>query len=97
MLVETLDTDEKLQSIGVLELICQEEDMHEENFSMTREGDRITYHYSETKVNGEPGGEDLFVWEKGKGLIEFGTGWGAGPMDVHVDEICEVTESEDIK
>lgn len=51
-------------------------------------------YYSEIKVNGEPGGEDLFVWEKGKGLVEFGTGFGSGPLDVHIDEICEVTESD---
>lgn len=40
----------------------------------------------------EPGGEELFVWEKGKGLVEFGIGFGPGPLDVHIDEICEVTE-----
>ena len=97
LLVETLDTDEKLQSIGVLQLVCQEEEMCEEFFTMTQEGNRITYYYSETKVNGEPGGEDLFVWEKGKGLVEFGTGFGPGPMNVHIDEICEVTGDEDIK
>ena len=59
---------------------------------MTKEGNRITYYYSETKENGEPGGEELFVWEKGKGLVEFGTGWGPGPMDVHIDEIGEAVD-----
>ncbi|MCM1232905.1 MAG: hypothetical protein NC489_22495 [Ruminococcus flavefaciens] len=92
LLVKTLDTDEKLQSNGVFELVCQEEDMQEEYFSMTQEGNRITYYYSETKESGEPGEEDLFVWEKDKGLVEFGTGYGFGPMDVHIDEICEVIE-----
>lgn len=90
LLVKTLDTDEKLQNNGVFRLVCQEEDIHEEAFSMTQEGNRITYYYSETKVNGEPGGEDLFVWEKGNGLVEFGSGFGPGPMDVHIDEICEI-------
>ena len=94
MLVKTLDTDEKLQSIGVLRLVCQEKDICEEAFYITQEENRITYHSSETKPNGEPGGEDLFVWKKGKGLVEFGIGFGPGPMDVHIDEIYEVTEDE---
>ncbi|MCM1425668.1 MAG: hypothetical protein NC118_03605 [Eubacterium sp.] len=94
LLVKTLDTDEKLQNIGVFELVCQGEEIHEEYFSMTQEEDRITYYYSEIKESGEPGGESLFVWEKGKGLVEFGIGYGPGPMDVHIDEICEVMEDE---
>ena len=34
------------------------------------------------------------MWKKGKGLVEFGIGFGPGPMDVHIDEIYEVTEDE---
>ncbi|MDE7339645.1 MAG: hypothetical protein K2N80_03665 [Lachnospiraceae bacterium] len=92
LLIKTLDTDEKLKNKGVLELICQEEEMQEECFSIIKEENKITYSYSEIKVSGEPGGEELFVWEKGKGLVEFGIGFGPGPLDVHIDEICEVTE-----
>ncbi len=94
LLIKTLDTSEKLINKGVLKLICQEEELQEESFSIIKEENKIKYYYSEIKVNGEPGGEDLFVWEKGKGLVEFGTGFGSGPLDVHIDEICEVTESD---
>lgn len=85
LLTETLDTDEKLQNNSIV--VCQEEELQQEYSSITKDGNKITYCLSETKVNGEPGGEDLFVWDQGKGLVEFGTGFGPGPMDVHIDEI----------
>ena len=85
LLTETLDTDEKLQNNSIV--VCQEEELQQEYSSITKDGNKITYYLSETKVNGEPGGEDLFVWEQGKGLVEFGTGFGPGPMDVHINEI----------
>ncbi|MBD5526415.1 MAG: hypothetical protein HDR04_18855 [Lachnospiraceae bacterium] len=85
LLTETLDTDEKLQNNSIV--VCQEEELQQEYSSITKDGNKITYYLSETKVNGEPGGEDLFVWERGKGLVEFGTGFGPGPMDVHINEI----------
>ncbi len=88
LLTETLDTDEKLQNNSIV--VCQEEELQHEYSSITKDGNRITYYLSETKVNGEPGGEDLFVWEQGKGLVEFGTGFGLGPMDVHINSIDHV-------
>ena len=87
LLVKTLDTDEKLRKNGVI--VCQEEEVQEDFFSIIQEGNKVTYYLSETKENGEPGQKDLFVWEKGKGLVEFGTGFGPGPMDVRIDKICE--------
>lgn len=92
LLTETLDTEEKLQDNSIL--VCQEEELQQEYSSITKDGNKIIYYLSETKVNGEPGGEDLFVWEQGKGLIEFGTGFGPGPMDVHIDEIQEAIEDK---
>lgn len=92
LLTETLDTEEKLQDNSIL--VCQDEELQQEYSSITKEGNKIIYYLSETKVNGEPGGEDLFVWEQGKGLIEFGTGFGPGPMDVHIDGIQKVIEDK---
>lgn len=92
LLTETLDTEEKLQDNSIL--VCQEEELQQEYSSITKDGNKIIYYLSETKVNGEPGGEDLFVWEQGKGLVEFGTGFGPGPMDVHIDGIQEVIEDK---
>lgn len=95
LLTETLDTEEKLRSIGVLELVCQEEEVQEDYFSITREANRIRYDRSEIKPNGEPGDKTLFVWEEGKGLVEFGTGFGPGPMEVHIDEVREIVAQND--
>lgn len=95
LLVTVFDTEEKLQSRGVFMPVCQEEDMQEEFYSIKQVGNKITYHYFEIDINKDRGSEELFVWEKGKGLVEFETGWGAGMMSsVHVNEICEVTKDE---
>ncbi|MDE7131918.1 MAG: hypothetical protein K2O65_09000, partial [Lachnospiraceae bacterium] len=88
LLTETLDTDEKLQNNSIV--VCQEEELQQEYSSVTKDGNKITYYLYETKVNGEPDGEDLFVWEQGRGLVEFGTGFGPGPMDVHISAIDHV-------
>lgn len=90
LLAKTFDTEEKLLKYGALILVCQKEEMHGEFFSLTLEGNQIKYYYSETKVNGEQGQRDLFVWEEGKGLVEFGTVYGPGPYEVYIDEIQSV-------
>ena len=95
LLATVFDTEEKLQSRGVFMPVCQEEDMQEEFYSIKQVGNKITYHYFEIDINKDRGYKVLFVWEKGKGLVEFETGWGAGMMSsVHVDEICEMTKNE---
>lgn len=90
LLAKTFDTEEKLLKHGALILVCQKEEKHGEFFSLTLEGNQIKYYYSETKVNGEQGQRDLFVWEEGKGLVEFGTVYGPGPYEVYIDEIQSV-------
>ncbi|MBO5209443.1 MAG: hypothetical protein J6B68_08875 [Lachnospiraceae bacterium] len=87
LLVKMLDTDEKLIDNG--EIVCQEEEMEKEYSSITRDGDKITYCLLDIKVNGEVGMQEKFVWEKGKGLVEVGTGFGPGPYAVYLDEIKE--------
>ncbi len=98
LLLQTFDTEEKLQNKGQIEPVCSEENIEEEEEycfrSMKQEEDRVTFYRREIKHNGDEAQKDLFVWEKGKGLIKFETGYGPGPMEVSIDEICEVTDEE---
>lgn len=94
LLLQTFDTEEKLQNKGQIEPVCSEENIEEEDEycfrSMKQEEDRVTFYRREMKHNGDEAQKDLFVWEKGKGLIKFETGYGPGPMEVSIDEIYTV-------
>lgn len=67
------------------EIVCQESVM--ENF-IERDGykiesaissneEQIMYSKTEIKTNGEVGFYEWFTWEKGKGMVEYGSGYGA--------------------
>ena len=94
LLLQTFDTEEKLESKGSLEPVCREENIEEEEASwfcsMKKEKDRVTFYRREKNHSGDEMQKDLFVWEKGKGLVQFETGFGPGPMEVTITEICEV-------
>ena len=94
LLLQTFDTEEKLENKGQLEPVCREENIEEEEEywfrSMKKEEDRITFYRREMNHSGDEMQKDLFVWEKGKGLVQFETGFGPGPMEVTITEICEV-------
>ncbi len=98
LLLQTFDTEEKLQNKGQIEPVCSEENIEEEEEycfrSMKQEEDRVTFYRREIKHNGDEAQKDLFVWEKGKGLVKFETGYGPGPMEVTIDKIYEVTDEE---
>ncbi len=98
LLLQTFDTEEKLQNKGQIEPVCSEENIEEEEEycfrSMKQEEDRVTFYRREIKHNGDEAQKDLFVWEKGKGLVKFETGYGPGPMEVSIDEIYEVMDEE---
>lgn len=80
LLTAAFDTEEKLQSRGVFTSVCQEEDIQDDLYSIQHVGNRITYHYLEIDTKKDRGAKESFVWEKGKGLVSFETGWGAGLM-----------------
>lgn len=85
LLIQMLDTDEKVMNNG--EIVCQEEETGKEYSSIKVNGDQITYSLHEIKVNGEDGYKEIFVWEKGKGLIEYKAGFGSQPYAVYLGEI----------
>lgn len=88
LLIQMLDTDEKVMNNG--EIVCQEEETGKEYSSIKVNGDQITYSLHEIKVNGEDGYKEIFVWEKGKGLIEYGVGFGLQPYAVYLAEISDI-------
>lgn len=98
LLLQIFDTEEKLQTKGQLETVCQEENSEYEDkywfCYMKQEGDQITYYRREMNNSGDDMQKDLFVWEKGKGLVKFETGFGVGPMEVSITEIREVMDAE---
>ncbi len=91
LLLDTFDTEEKLQDKGQLEPVCKEENTEYEDkywfCYMKKEEDQITYYRREMRDSGDDMQKDLFVWEKGKGLIKFETGFGPGPMEASITEI----------
>lgn len=93
LLIQMLDTDEKVMNNG--EIVCQEEETDEEYSSIKVNGNQITYSRHETKPNGENGYKEIFVWEKGKGLIEYKVGFGLQPYAVYLGEISEVELPQD--
>lgn len=92
LLTQMLDTDEKVMNNG--EIVCQEEETDEEYSSIKVNGNQITYSRHETKPNGEDGYKEIFVWEKGKGLLEYRVGFGSQPYAVYLGEILEVESAE---
>ncbi len=98
LLVEMLDTDEKL--INNSQIVCQNEEVKSE----TKEGD-IEFHFAISKLENQinyssttitPNGEiyyyESFVWEEGKGLIEFNSGYRAESEPLYLTEISEISE-----
>ena len=81
LLVSTFDTDEKLIKNG--EVVCQlenisvEDDATNTDYSVIKEGDKITYSSVELAANGDPYFSECFVWELHKGLIEYESSYNA--------------------
>lgn len=81
LLTSILDTEEKLIANG--EIVCQLEEISVEdkvtndNYSLVKEGDKITYSRVDLSPNGEPYYNEYFVWELHKGLIEYGSSFKA--------------------
>lgn len=98
LLVNVLDTDEKLIENGVI--VCQMEDITVDEadgegryrYSISREDDLITYYRSDVQPNGERGFYEWFIWKEGEGLIEYGSGYKAGADTLYLYDIAIDTE-----
>lgn len=97
LLVQYLDTDEKLVENGTI--VCQSEstaELIDQNsiYSITADGNRVTYSRTDVNVNGERGFYEYFVWEEGKGLIEYGSGFGVEADILYLSQIEAVASTE---
>lgn len=57
------------------------------HFSIIPEGERITYSRYDTKPNGETDFYENFVWERGKGLVEYRSGFRAEAEILYIENI----------
>lgn len=57
------------------------------HFSVIPEGDQIAYSRYDTKPNGETDFYENFVWERGKGLIEYRSGFRAEAEILYIENI----------
>lgn len=104
LLMELLDTDEKLIENG--ELVCCKEDVADElesgevgtHFSIHHSRSQVEYNRTDVKPNGEPDYYESFVWDEGRGLIRYRSGYRAEAAILEIDNITlgknEVSENE---
>lgn len=93
-----LNTDEKL--INNSEVVCQTEDCSSNlktgepgtHFGIKNTGGQIAYSRCDVKPNGEPGFYEQFVWENGKGLVYYESGYGAERDLLRLSNISDVRE-----
>lgn len=79
LLTKYLDTDIKLIDNG--EIVCQFEEMPEEKESSTKSSillteNKVIYSRYDVQENGETGFYEWFTWERNKGLVDYGSGFG---------------------
>lgn len=93
LLTSTLYTDEKLIENSVV--VCQTESMSDRlaqeeagmHFSITKQKDNIVYSRCDIENNGEVGFYESFVWKKGKGLVEYRSGYKIEADILYLDSI----------
>lgn len=93
LLMETLNTDEKLVING--EVVCCMEDITDElevseagkHITIIQRGEQIIYDRVDINENGSRGFYERFVWEKGKGLVEYKSGYRMESEILYIDNI----------
>ncbi|MDE7250600.1 MAG: hypothetical protein K2N82_12125 [Lachnospiraceae bacterium] len=100
LLIKVLDTDEKLINNG--QIVCQNEEMQcklkeedlEFHFAIKGQGKQIEYSSCTITPNGEIYYYENFIWEEGKGLIEFGSGYCVERDPLYLTEITQISARE---
>lgn len=101
LITEIFDTDERLVNNSII--VCQEEEIKDnaetgqyfistnnkenEHYFISQNGNQIFCYYYQLKANGDLLYRDKFLWEKGKGLVVYLTGYGVGDYDIYLDGI----------
>ena len=99
LLVAALDTDERLIANG--ELVCSMENVADAldseevgtHAAITHRGNQAIYTRVDRKVNGEPGYYETFVWEEGRGLVEYRSGFRAEAEILYLENIMDSGDS----
>jgi hypothetical protein len=93
LLIETLNTDEKLIKNG--ELVCCMEDKTDElelsevgkHVTIVQQGEQITYNRVDIGESGNREFYETFVWVKGNGLVEYKSGYRMEADILYIDNI----------
>ena len=90
LIVKYLNTDEELVANG--EIVCQLEEISEKtedgiSYSISIIGNQVMYSRRDEQANGETGFYEWFTWEKGKGLVDYGSGFGLEGDILYLSEI----------
>lgn len=93
LLIEILNTDEKLVENG--ELVCCMEDKTNElgpsevgkHVTIVQRGEQITYNRVDIGENGSREFYERFIWEKGKGLVEYKSGYRMESELLYIENI----------
>ncbi|MBD5546337.1 MAG: hypothetical protein HDQ97_02895 [Lachnospiraceae bacterium] len=95
-----LNTDKKLTEEGVI--VCQSEELESSQeekekgiyYSISKQDNQIIYGYSDQTGNGDPYYSESYVWERGKGLTTYTSGYGALRDILYMTEITVVSGAE---
>lgn len=93
LLMETLNTDGKLIENG--ELVCCMDEKTDEleyleagsHVTITQKEEQITYNRVDIGTNGNREFYESFVWEKGKGLVEYKSGYRVESEILYIENI----------
>lgn len=93
LLIETLNTDEKL--VENSELVCCMEDKADEleqsevgkHVTIIQQGEQITYNRVDIGESGSREFYETFVWAKGKGLVEYKSGYRMEADILYIENI----------
>lgn len=80
------------------EVVCQFEEMSEENEDGIKSislltDNKVRYTRYNKKANGDTGFYEWFTWEQDKGLVEYGSGFGAGGEILYLTQIKELIDA----
>lgn len=95
LIVKYLDTDDKLIANG--ELVCCEEDVTDElqpkqggvHVTISHHDNQTVYNRVELKEDGSTHYYESFIWEKGKGLVEFRSGFRVEADILYIENIAK--------
>lgn len=98
LIVKYLDTDDKLIANG--ELVCCKESVPDKldwpesgsHVDIIQQNDQVEYDRVDLNANGDRQFYERFIWEKGKGLVEFRSGFRVEADILYIENIKQQSE-----